>query len=86
MNTETTMSDETKRLQAENEQLKERVERLEDAISGARYCLSVENDIAARACLEGNGLEPGVAEDMKTDMDRLYERIEELETALERPR
>ena len=46
-----------------------------DIIEGARYCLSVDNESAARACLDGNGLEPGVAEDLQSDLDRLYERV-----------
>src|SRR5690606_20971144 len=63
---------------AEVERLAKRVEHLEGIISGARYCLSIENDAAARACLDGNGLEPGVAEDLKSDLDRCYERIDVL--------
>jgi hypothetical protein len=50
-------------------ELAERAHWLRGIVDGARYCLSQDNEAAARACLDGNGLEDGVAEELRTDID-----------------
>jgi chromosome segregation ATPase len=55
------------------------VERLRGIIADARYC--VEEDVgsaALRATLEGNGLEDGIAEELKSDLDRLRDERDKL--------
>jgi hypothetical protein len=59
-------------------ELADRAERFREIINGARYCLSVDAEAAARACLEGNGLEDGVADELRNDLDMYPRVIDEL--------
>lgn len=59
------------------------VARLRSIISDARYCMSVDAPCAAAACLEGNGLDDGIA---KSDLDRLHEERDALRARVERLR
>lgn len=61
-----------------NEALAE-VARLRGIIADARYCIDEDvGPTALRATLKGNGLEPGVAEELKSDLDRLRDEVASL--------
>lgn len=57
------------------------LERLRNIIAGARHYLDADEPTTARALLDGNGFDDGIAEELKSEADRLRDELVRLRAA-----